>query len=149
MRLLPVATGSFIIHAREIVMRIMPKEHLSIDEIEELGYYDFMGYMDVPFFNVGGAASIDRLAEISHINQDTKILVVGCGTGGNSCYLANRYRCTIVGIDIPLTVLPAMDTSHWPELSPDAALEEVHAEYRRVLPAEMVGHMLGYVLRKT
>ena len=78
----------------------MPKEHLSIEEIEELGYYDFMGYMDVPFFNVGGAASIDRLAELCQIDKESRILVVGCGTGGNSCYLANRYGCTVVGIDI-------------------------------------------------
>lgn len=28
------------------------------------------------------------------------MLVVGCGTGGNSCYLANKYGCQIVGIDI-------------------------------------------------
>jgi hypothetical protein len=42
----------------------MSKEHLSIEEIEDLGYYDFMGYMEVPFFNVGGAASIDRLTEV-------------------------------------------------------------------------------------
>ena len=35
-------------------MSVMPKEPLSIKEIEELGYYDFMGYMEVPFFNIGG-----------------------------------------------------------------------------------------------
>jgi len=86
--------------ARENVMSVMPKEHLSIEEIEELGYYDFMGYMEVPFFNVGGAASIDRLAELCQINKESRILVVGCGTGGNSCYLANKYGCTVVGIDI-------------------------------------------------
>jgi ubiquinone/menaquinone biosynthesis C-methylase UbiE len=78
----------------------MPKEHLSIEEIEELGYYDFMGYMEVPFFNIGGVTSIDRLADLCHINKESRILVVGCGTGGNSCYLANRYGCTVVGIDI-------------------------------------------------
>jgi len=81
-------------------MSVMPKEHLSIEEIEELGYYDFMGYMEVPFFNIGGATSIDRLAELCQINQESRILVIGCGTGGNSCYLANRYGCTVVGIDI-------------------------------------------------
>ena len=81
-------------------MNVMAKEHLSIEEIEDLGYYDFMGYMGGPFFNVGGAASIDCLAELLHINQDTRILVVGCGTGGNSCYLANRHGCTVTGIDI-------------------------------------------------
>jgi ubiquinone/menaquinone biosynthesis C-methylase UbiE len=81
-------------------MSVMPKEHLSIEEIEELGYYDFMGYMEVPFFNIGAAASIDRLAELCNINQESRVLAVGCGTGGNSCYLANRYGCTVVGIDI-------------------------------------------------
>jgi SAM-dependent methyltransferase len=78
----------------------MPKESLSIEEIEELGYYDFMGYMEVPFFNIGGASSIDRLAELCQLDKESKILVVGCGTGGNACYLANKYGCQIVGIDI-------------------------------------------------
>jgi len=78
----------------------MPKESLSIEEIEELCYYDFMGYMEVPFFNIGGVSSIDRLAELCQLNNESKILVVGCGTGGNSCYLANKYGCQIVGIDI-------------------------------------------------
>lgn len=78
----------------------MPGESLYIEEIEELGYYDFMGYMEVPFFNIGGAASIDRLAELCQLSQESKVLVVGCGTGGNSCYLANKYGCQIVGIDI-------------------------------------------------
>jgi ubiquinone/menaquinone biosynthesis C-methylase UbiE len=78
----------------------MPKESLSIEEIEELGYYDFMGYMEVPFFNIGGTSSIDRLVELCQIDEESKILVVGCGTGGNSCYLANKYGCRVVGIDI-------------------------------------------------
>lgn len=77
----------------------MPKESLSIKEIEELDYYDFMGYMGVPFFNIGGTSSLDRLAELCQLNQESKILVVGCGTGGNSCYLADKYGCQIVGID--------------------------------------------------
>lgn len=78
----------------------MPEEKLSIKEIEELGYYDFMGYMGVPFFNIGGAASMDRLAELCHITKGTAVLDVGCGTGGNACYLANMYGCTVVGVDI-------------------------------------------------
>ncbi|MFH2109762.1 MAG: class I SAM-dependent methyltransferase [Candidatus Bathyarchaeota archaeon] len=73
---------------------------LTLKEIEGLGYYDFMGYMGVPFFNIGGAASMDRLAELCHITENTKVLEVGCGTGGNACYLANRYGCSVVGVDI-------------------------------------------------
>ena len=73
---------------------------LSIKEVERLGYYDFMGYMGVPFFNVGGTASIDRLAELCHISDQTRILEVGCGTGANACHLAEKYGCAVVGVDI-------------------------------------------------
>ena len=78
----------------------MEKQSFTIEEIEELGYYDFMGYMGVPFFNIGGAASMDRLAELCRVDEDTVVLDVGCGTGGNSCYLAEKYGCRVVGIDI-------------------------------------------------
>ncbi len=78
----------------------MEKRSLTVKEIEELGYYDFMGYMGVPFFNIGGAASMDRLAELCRIDEDAVALDVGCGTGGNSCYLAEKYGCRVVGVDI-------------------------------------------------
>ena len=78
----------------------MDKQSLTIKEIEELGYYDFMGYMGVPFFNIGGAASMDRLAELCRIDENTVALDVGCGTGGNACYLAEKYGCRVVGIDM-------------------------------------------------
>jgi ubiquinone/menaquinone biosynthesis C-methylase UbiE len=78
----------------------MPVEKLLTEEVEKLGYYDFMGYLEVPFFNIGGVSSLDRLAELLIINKETRILEVGCGTGGNACYLANKYGCHITGIDI-------------------------------------------------
>jgi len=78
----------------------MPEDDLSLEELERLSYYDFMGYMDVPFFNIGGVGSIDRLAELCEIRENSEVLVVGCGTSGNSCYLAQTYRCHITGVDI-------------------------------------------------
>ena len=78
----------------------MDDQSLTVKEIEELGYYDFMGYMGVPFFNIGGAASMDKLAELCNIDEDTVVLDVGCGTGGNSCYLAQKHGCRVVGVDI-------------------------------------------------
>jgi len=78
----------------------MSEDDLSISELEELSYYDFMGYMDVPFFNIGGIGSIDRLAELCKISKDSIVLEVGCGTGGNTCYLAKKYGCSIIGIDL-------------------------------------------------
>lgn len=78
----------------------MPTEKLPIKEVEKLGYYDFMGYLEVPFFNVGGVPSTNQLAELLRIGENTRILEVGCGTGGNACYLANKYGCRVTGIDI-------------------------------------------------
>lgn len=73
---------------------------LSLNEIEELGYYDFMAYLQVPFFNIGGYPSLDLLAERCNIGPDSHVLDVGCGTGGNSSYLAKKYGCMVTGIDI-------------------------------------------------
>ena len=75
-------------------------DKLSIDEVEKLGYYDFMGYMGIPFFNIGGFASIDRLAELCQITGETRVLEIGCGTGANACYLAEKYGCNVMSIDI-------------------------------------------------
>ena len=73
---------------------------LSIREIEELGYYDFMAYLKVPFFNIGGTPSQDLLAQKCGINENSHVLDIGCGTGGNSFYLAEKYGCRVTGIDI-------------------------------------------------
>ena len=73
---------------------------LTIEEIEELGYYDFMAYLEVPFFNIGGAPSMDLLAERCGINEESHVLDVGCGTGGNAVYLAEHFGCRVTGIDI-------------------------------------------------
>jgi ubiquinone/menaquinone biosynthesis C-methylase UbiE len=73
---------------------------LSLSEIESLGYYDFMAYLEVPFFNIGGAPSIDLLAERCMIDEHSHVLDVGCGTGGNSAYVVKKYGCKVTGIDI-------------------------------------------------
>jgi ubiquinone/menaquinone biosynthesis C-methylase UbiE len=73
---------------------------LTIKEVEVLSYYDFMGYMGIPYFNVGGIASMDKLAELCKITKNTRVLEVGCGTGANACFLAKTYGCSVVGVDI-------------------------------------------------
>lgn len=40
------------------------------------------------------------LAERCNIGPNSHVLDVGCGTGGNSAYLASKYGCRITGIDI-------------------------------------------------
>lgn len=78
----------------------MPQNTLSIKEIEKLSYYDLMGYLDVPFFQIGGLSSTEKLGELCRIDKDTNVLVVGCGTGFNACHLARKFGCRIVGVDI-------------------------------------------------
>lgn len=73
---------------------------LDIGVVEGLGYYDFMAYIGVPFFNIGGAPSMDLLAARCGINEDSRVLDVGCGTGGNAAYLVERYGCRVTGVDI-------------------------------------------------
>lgn len=78
----------------------MPQNTLSIKDIEKLSYYDLMGYLDVPFFQIGGLSSTEKLSELCRIGKDTNVLVVGCGTGFNACHLARKFGCRLVGVDI-------------------------------------------------
>lgn len=72
----------------------------SIQEIESLGYYDFMSYLEVPYFHVGGLVSTEKLAELCRLDRDKKVLMVGCGAGFSACYLAKKVGCFVVGVDI-------------------------------------------------
>lgn len=78
----------------------MAENRLSIEEIENLSYYDFMGYLGVPFFQIGGLKSTEKLGELCQIDEDKRVLVVGCGTGFNTCYLARKFGCRLMGVDI-------------------------------------------------
>ncbi len=78
----------------------MQEKNLSMKDIEDLGYYDFMSYLGVPYFHVGGLTSTKRLAELCQINKTSKVLMVGCGMGFSACFVAERFGCSVVGVDI-------------------------------------------------
>lgn len=78
----------------------MRQNSLSMEEIEDLGYYDFMSYLGVPYFHVGGLTSTKELAELCHISKHSKVLMVGCGTGFSACFVAQSFGCSVVGVDI-------------------------------------------------
>jgi ubiquinone/menaquinone biosynthesis C-methylase UbiE len=80
---------------------IYPKaSKLSVKEAEALDYYDFMSYLGVPYYQIGGLASTKKLAELCQIDSTKKVLMVGSGTGFSACYLARKIGCEVVGIDI-------------------------------------------------
>lgn len=76
------------------------KKKFSVKEAESLGYYDFMSYLGVPYYHIGGLTSTRKLAELCQIDSTKKILMVGCGTGFSACYLARKIGCEVMGIDI-------------------------------------------------
>lgn len=78
----------------------LDEDNLPLEEIENLSYYNFMGHLEVPFYQIGGLASTEKLAELCHVNEGKKVLVVGCGTGFNACYIAKKFGCSVVGVDI-------------------------------------------------
>lgn len=78
----------------------MQENDLSMEDLEDLGYYDFMSYLGVPYFHVGGLISTKRLAELCQINKDSNVLMVGCGTGFSACFVAEMFGCSVVGVDI-------------------------------------------------
>ena len=48
----------------------------------------------------GGLEGTEELASLCHIGQDSQVLDVGCGVGVTPCFLAKRYDCRVVGVDI-------------------------------------------------
>jgi ubiquinone/menaquinone biosynthesis C-methylase UbiE len=50
--------------------------------------------------HMGGLKATRELIELCHINQGKYVLVVGCGAGVTSCYLAKRNGCSVVGVDL-------------------------------------------------
>lgn len=81
-------------------MKLLPWLNASLQSHEEIGYYDFLADMGVPYFHWGGMEATKRLADLCGIGPERNVLVVGCGTGFSACYIADNYGCRVVGIDI-------------------------------------------------
>jgi arsenite methyltransferase len=62
-------------------------------------YFEVQAYWGMTK-HMGGLKATEQLVKLCHITSDKYVLVVGCGVGVTSCYLAKKYRCRVVGIDI-------------------------------------------------
>lgn len=65
----------------------------------EYSYFQIQGIWGVTK-HFGGARSSQRLAQLCHIQPDSHILEVGCGTGLTSCWLAEKTGCRVLGVDL-------------------------------------------------
>jgi ubiquinone/menaquinone biosynthesis C-methylase UbiE len=50
--------------------------------------------------HVGGFAATDELLALCHFQDAREVLNVGCGIGVGPAYIAKRYDCRVVGVDI-------------------------------------------------
>ncbi len=50
--------------------------------------------------HLGGVGATEELIELCHIGEGEYVLDVGCGAGVTPCFIAKRYGCRVVGVDI-------------------------------------------------
>ncbi len=62
-------------------------------------FFDFAAYVGLTK-HLGGEEATDQLVELCHIREGRSVLDVGCGAGVTPCYLAKKYGCRVVGVDI-------------------------------------------------
>lgn len=70
---------------------------------QEPTFFDFAAEVGLTK-HLGGVEATETLAELCRVGEGSYLLDVGCGAGVTPCYLAKRYGCRVVGVDI----LPAM-----------------------------------------
>jgi len=65
----------------------------------EISYFELQAYVGTTK-HMGGFETTKALIELCHIGKDTYVLEIGCGVGATACYLAKRYGCRAVGVDL-------------------------------------------------
>ena len=74
---------------------------MSINQNEEPGikYLDMQSYVGITKHN-GGYVATNELLSLCHIKEAREVLNVGCGIGVASAYIAKKYNCRVVGVDL-------------------------------------------------
>lgn len=62
-------------------------------------YFEFQAVIGMTK-HMGGFKATQELAEACHIDEDKYVLEIGCGLGRSACYLAKKFGCRIIGVDI-------------------------------------------------
>jgi ubiquinone/menaquinone biosynthesis C-methylase UbiE len=64
-----------------------------------MSYLDFQAYVGITK-HIGGFAATDELLSLCHVEEAREVLYVGCGIGVGATYIARKYGCRVVGVDI-------------------------------------------------
>lgn len=69
--------------------------------VEKCDIFDVMArHVGMTVIHPGGFAATRRLAEACHLDSKTKVVDIACGKGTSAVYLAERYGCQVVGLDL-------------------------------------------------
>lgn len=70
-----------------------------MDQKQDLSYFGMQSSWGVTK-HPGGKRATDELVAMCHIEPGSDVLVVGCGVGATPCYLAQKYDCRVMGVDL-------------------------------------------------
>lgn len=62
-------------------------------------FFDFAAIVGLTK-HIGGIEATETLIESCHIGKDKYVLDVGCGVGVTPCFIAKKYDCKVVAVDI-------------------------------------------------
>ena len=75
------------------------------DRLTPSGIYELIAEVGFKkYFHLGGCDATRELIDLCPINENSYVIDLGCATGKTACYLAQRYGCKVIGVDI----LPGM-----------------------------------------
>jgi len=66
---------------------------------ERISYFEFQAEVGLTK-HIGGTRATDELVRSCHITKDSYILEIGCGVGLTPVYIAKKYGCRIMAVDI-------------------------------------------------
>lgn len=74
--------------------------NLSKEQIEAMGYVDFMALLNETNRPPGGKDAVRQLVLNTFLNERSSVLDVGCNTGYCTFEIAHLARCNVTGLDI-------------------------------------------------
>jgi len=66
---------------------------------KQTGFFDFAAEVGLTK-HIGGIEATEALLQQCHVDERSYILDVGCGVGATPCFIAKKYGCRVVGVDI-------------------------------------------------
>jgi len=75
-------------------------------------FFDFAAYVGLTK-HIGGVEATEAIIELCHIGEGKQVLDVGCGAGVTPCFLARKYGCRVVGVDILDAMVERLSRPDW------------------------------------